>query len=129
MNWLGLLKNWRYVAIVLFCIFVWWKISSLQNQLSLEQSKHKNTQTALADAVQKGKGWQLSYETMRTAAEANGQAIQACLDREVLAQKAMQEREIILLADTPRERTETDKKQVVHDATRKRVADRLNRSW
>lgn len=120
--------NWKHYAIFGFlALLALWRIDGLKSDLKLERSEHQNTQDARDEAVRRGNEWKAAYEEARAAAEANGAAAQACLDREVEARAASQEREEILQASPPRPRTETEQAQVVGNETRKRSADRLNR--
>lgn len=124
--------NWKPywligAAFALCAMLALWQIDNLRGKLKLERSEHAKTQSALADAIEKGNGWKAAYEETYRAAEAHRQATQACLEREVEARAAEQERKAILQAAQPRPRTETENKQVVDDETRKRTADRLNR--
>lgn len=120
--------NWKHYAVVgLLVLLALWRIDNLQGKLKLERSEHQTTKEALAVAVEKGNGWKAAYETANGRAEANREAAQACLDREVEARAASEEREAILQASPLRARTETEQTQVVGNETRKRTADRLNR--
>lgn len=120
--------NWKHYAVIgLLVVLALWRIDNLHGKLKLERSEHQTTKDALAEAVEKGNGWKVAYETAIRAAEANGKAAQACLDREVEARAASEERKAILQAAPPRPRTETEKSQVVGNETRNRTADRLNR--
>lgn len=98
-------------------------------RLDIERAAHELTRAELAEALAKGEGWKLVYEKALESATAHRDATQACLDRAVEAEKARQEREEIIQAAPPRQRTEEEKHQVVNDETRKRAADRLNRAW
>lgn len=104
-----------------------WRIDNVQGKLRLEQTEHNQTKVALADAIEKGNGWKAAYHEALSAAEAHKEATEACLNREVEAREAAEERSTILQAAQPRTRTDNEQKQVVDDATRKRSADRLNR--
>lgn len=106
-----------------------WRADHLSGKLDAERAEHKATQAALAEEVAKGMGWKTAYEESVKNAEAHQQAMQACLDRAVAAEKARKERETILQAAPPRSRTEEEKQQVVNDETRARAADRLNRAF
>lgn len=123
--------NWKlYVLIaglVAALLLAFWRIDNVQGKLRLEQTEHKQTKVALADAIEKGNGWKVAYEEARGAATAQREATQACLDREVEARTAQEARNAILQAAQPRPRTEAEQKQVVDNETRKRSADRLNR--
>lgn len=117
------------IILLIFCSIAWLKISKLESNLKLEKSEHQITEIALIDAVNKGQGWKAAYETMSKGAEANAVATKACLEREKTALEATQARELILYLDKPRNRTETEKEQVVSDETRKSAASRLNRNF
>jgi hypothetical protein len=125
--------NWIYYAVIavlaLALLGAIWRMDHLSGALALEKSEHKATQEALAREVEKGMGWKTAYENALERAAAQGQATQACLDREVAAAAAREERAAILQAAQPRLRTEQERQQVVNDETRKRAADRLNRPW
>lgn len=106
-----------------------WRADHLSGELATEISIHKATQEALTREVEKGAGWKTAYEYEVDVAKAHREATQACLDRTADAEKARKEREALLQAAQPRPRTETEKQQVVNDATRARAADRLNRPF
>ena len=119
-----------YVTIgllVLLLLLALWRIDNVQGKLKLEKSEHSKTQEQLADALEKGKQWEAAYREAKGAAERQATATQACLDREKAAIVAKEERTDILRNAKPRPQTETEKRQVVDDETRKRSADRLNR--
>lgn len=120
--------NWKpYAACALLVTLLFWRIDHWKNKYKQEVSEHKLTTVALDDAVEKGNGWKKAYEQTLAASEGYREAGQACLDREEEARAALQERKDILQAAPPRERTQTEKEQVVGDETRIRAADRLNR--
>ena len=121
---------WTIIAVLALALLgALWRMDHLSGALALEESNHKATQEALAGAVEKGKGWMAAYEEALIAAEAQRAATQACLDRAVAAEAAREERAEILQTAQPRPRTDTERQQVVNDATRKRAADRLNRDF
>lgn len=123
--------NWKLYAVIgglaVALLLAFWRIDNVQGKLQLEQAEHNQTKVALADAIEKGNGWKAAYEEALTAATAQREATQACLDREAEARTAQEARNAILQAAQPRPRTEAEQKQVVDDETRKRSADRLNR--
>ncbi|MDR1398135.1 MAG: hypothetical protein LBJ14_10465 [Desulfarculales bacterium] len=106
-----------------------WRIDHLSGALALEESRHEAAKDSLAREVEKGMGWKASYEKVVMAAEAHKEATEACLVREMEAQKAREERTAILQATQPRPRTKQEQQQVVNDEIRARAADRLNRTW
>lgn len=123
MNWKMLLQAAPFIAIAV----LGWRLDAVQDKLTLEQSDHKETRTALDGAIEKGNGWMAAYHEALDTAQAHKKATQACLDRAVEARAAAEERSTIVQAAQPRPRTDNEQKQVVDDATRKRSADRLNR--
>ena len=130
----GVIKNnWIpcavIVALSLALLGALWRADHLSGVLVLERSNYAATKEALAREMEKGAGWKAAYEKMLTAVDAHSAATQACLDREVETRKAVEERAEILQAAQPRLRTDTERQQVVNDATRKRAADRLNRDF
>ena len=99
-----------------------WRADRLSGALALEKSEHART-------AERGEGWKAAYGEALADAAVKGEAIQACLAREVAAREALQERTALLQAARPRARTATERLEVVDDETRQRAAVRLNRPW
>ena len=119
--------NWKYVAIALVYLLLLWRIDSLGDDLKLEKQAHDATRVELRQALEDGQGWKVVSQKALAAAEAYQESTAACMEREVLARQARQERESILQEAIPRPRTAQEKQQVIDDETRKHAADRLNR--
>lgn len=118
----------KYLIFLVALFFLgWWRIDSLNDSLKAEQRDHKETKEARDEAVKKGNGWKKAYEEAIDSAQAHRKETQACLDREVEARTAQQEREKILQTARTRTRTAEEKLQVVDDATHKSTVRRLNR--
>lgn len=115
------------IALSLLLLLALWRIDNVQGSLKLEKANHKHTQESLATAIAAGKQWEAAYNEALSSAAAQGQATQACLEREAQAHEAQEERDAILQAAQPRPRTTTEQKQVVDDETRANIANRLNR--
>jgi hypothetical protein len=97
--------------------------------LEREEAAHTLTKQALAEAIKDGQAWKKLHDQALEAVKAQRESTQACLDREVEAFVAKEEREALLRAAQPRQRTEAEKQKVVDDETRKLAADRLNRTF
>jgi hypothetical protein len=120
---------WALAALALALLGALWRVDHLSGALDREKSAHEATQETLARELAKGRGWKAAYEEALFAADAHRTATRACLDREVAATAAREERGAILQAAPPRPRTEQERQQVANDETRKRAANRLNRPF
>lgn len=116
-----------YAIVALLSLLALWRIDSLQNKITLEKNAHAITKNALIREQEMSKAWELSYEEAYNNAKTHRQATQACLEREVEARTAEQERESILQTTQERSRTNEERQQVIDDATRIRSINRLNR--
>jgi len=105
---------------VLSIVLLLWKIDRLEGSLELEQAAHKAT-------IQERDQWKLAAETAELDAQAQAENTRRCLAREAQAAQSAQERQAIMRQVAPRPRTDSEKRQVVDDETRNRVAARLNR--
>ena len=123
MNWMAF-----YIAAAIVAALVA-AIGIQTHRLKAEQASHALTRKELAEAVERGAGWKRLYETAQASAQAQQEAVQECLDREVLAARAREERADILRNARARPRTEAEKHEVVDNETRRAAADRLNRSF
>ena len=124
----GVDMNWKHIAVfVVLALLALWRIDNLKGQLKQERTEHSQTQKDLADAISKGNGWKTAYNEAIRTANAQSEATQACLDREMEAAQNQQERKAVLQGAQPRQRTEQEKTEVVDDDTRKRFALRFNR--
>lgn len=86
---------------------------NLERALHSEKTAHSQTQKELENAISRS--------------EALAENVRRCLAREAQAQADASERADILARAATRKRTAQEKEEVVDDATRNAVIDRLNR--
>lgn len=130
-------SNWMTVALVValtvaaITALVWARREQIQRaelsyQLLAEQSRHSVTRTELAAARAEAAALRAILERAEKAQAALQGSLAAALERERQASSAAAARKEIL--DNIRTRPRPSTEEVVDDATRGRVVDRLNRS-
>ena len=116
-----------WFAAVALALAAIWRMDALSDALKAEQAAHRETTAKLESVTAECEAWVAGYFEVKEAAEAQKDAVQACLDREAAARKNATERAAILSRAKPTARPQSEKEKVVDDETRGRVADRLNR--
>lgn len=109
-----------YLAGILLCanIVLCGRINHLEGNLAAEKTEHEA-------ARQERDRFRAQFEQEHLKAQALGDNARACLAREALAQTNARDRAEIMEMAKPRARTEDE--NVVDDATRSAVIERLNR--
>ena len=110
--------RWAMIILAVICLFCWWRIDALSDALKAERTAHAAT-------MAKAEGWKKAYEQRGVNETALSDLADSCLQREAAARAAATERETIMKEDIPQPKP-TDTK-VISNATRKKIADRLNR--
>ena len=110
--------HWAIIPILAIFAIGWWSIDYLSDALKEEQVAHLETH-------KKAEGWQTAYELRGINETALSDLAEACLQREAAASAAATERETIMQEDIPQPIPNNAK--VISNATRKKVAVRLNR--
>lgn len=126
-------SNWITVALVAFAAMIallWARREQIQKaelsyQLLAEESRHSVTRTELAAARVEAAALRAILERVEQAQAALQSSLAAALERERQASSAAAARKEIL--DNIRTRPRPSTEEVVDDATRGRVVDRLNR--
>lgn len=113
-------NKWLSIILLAIALFLgaWLQISRAQNtalNTKLEQAEAESEQWAAVAASR-----QATIETMQSTTA-------ACIDREAKALADLEARENIFNSAAVRLRTEQESREVIDDATRKAVVDRLNR--
>lgn len=103
--------------------------SKLTLQLTEEQAAHNATRHELSRAHQKITVLGVALEHAQNATAAVQDSLRLALVREADAASAAAARKQIMNQMRRRVRTDAEKSEVVDDATRDAVADRLNRPW
>lgn len=127
-------SNWITVALVAFAAMIallWARREQIQKaelsyQLLAEESRHSVTRTELAAARAEAAALRAMLGRAEQAQAALQGSLSAALERERQASSAAAARKEIL--DNIRTRPRPSTEEVVDDATRGRVVDRLNRS-
>lgn len=109
-----------YLAGILLCanIALCGRINHLDGKLTAEKTEHEATR-------QERDNFRAQFDQEQLKAEALGDNARACLAREALARTNARDRAKIMEMVKPRARTENE--NVVDDATRSAVIERLNR--
>lgn len=100
--------------------YLGWDLASTYSDLTAERLDHAKTRMERDD-------YRLKYEAEQLHADALFDNANACLEREARAQEDAKIRSRIMEKAKPRQRTENEKEEIVDDATRGAVIERLNR--
>lgn len=133
-------KNWILagLAVTLLAALAWGYAqglrldatrSKLTLQLTEEQAAHNATRHELSRAHQKNTVLGVALAQAQNATVAVQGSLRMALAREADAASAAAARKQIISQMRRRIRTDAEKLEVVDDATRSAVADRLNRPW
>lgn len=109
---------------VIMCIIV---ITGLASCAGFYRYRASNFETALYSEKLAHSQTRKELEYALSRSEALAENTRRCLEREAQAQAAASERAAILANASTRQRTAQEKEEVVDDATRNAVIERLNR--
>ena len=119
--------RWTTLTLIVALIVLAWQFDNVSDQLKAETAARTTAEAKMESMITECEAWVDVYFEAEAASQRQAANTQACLDREAKAQADAVERKAILEKAKPRARTQHEQEQVVDDATRKAIIDRLNR--
>jgi hypothetical protein len=99
----------------------------VDGKLDTERAKHEVTRQRLEACIAASHDWSNRLQDAAGKILGLQAQVRECLAREQKTQKDAAKRATIMKRAKPRARTDAEKRRIADDATRKTVADRLNR--